>query len=83
MRPVNLSRGDEWFKHGMRPLGAAPGRQQPEPRGDAVDMGIDRKSWMSTCKKQDTGDRLRPNTGKLSQEGPRRRHRHLRQKIQM
>jgi len=82
VRLIDLSRGDERLKHGMCPLGGATGWQQTEPCGDAMDMGIDRKGWLSTGKEQNAGDRLRPYTGKLSQEGPGCRHRHLHQEVQ-
>jgi hypothetical protein len=82
VRLINLRRGDERFKHGMRPLGGAIGWQQTEPCGDAVNMGIDWEGRLSTGKEQNTGDRLRPHTGKLSQEGAGCRHRQLYQEVQ-
>jgi len=83
MRLINLPRGDEWFEHSMRSIGAATGWQQSEPCGYAVNMRIDWKGWVSTGKEQNTGNRLRPHTGKLSQEGPGCRHRHFQQKVQI
>jgi hypothetical protein len=45
-------------------------------------MRIDREGWMPTGEEEDTGDRLRPHTGKFCQERPSRRHRHIHQYIQ-
>src|SRR6266516_8138888 len=53
------------FKYAVGAVGCAPGGQQPKPGRHAVDMCIDRESWMPTGEEQDAGDRLRPHPWKF------------------